>query len=73
MEFFECLDPFERAKKEEATGYVLWSAERMYVIAPASAYVAQWLQSFEEYPPRQKPGSFNLENVMDMVTAGSNQ
>ncbi len=31
------------------------------------------LQSFEEYPPRQKPGSFNLENVMDMVMAGSNQ
>ncbi len=67
------MDPFERAKKEEAMGYVRWAAERMYVIAPASAYVAQWLQSFEEYPPRQKPGSFNLENVMDMVMAGSNQ
>ncbi|MFK7877127.1 MAG: sulfatase-like hydrolase/transferase, partial [Paracoccaceae bacterium] len=67
------MDPFERAKKEEAMGYVRWAAERMYVIAPASAYVAQWLQSFKEYPPRQTPGSFNLENVMDMVMAGSNQ
>jgi arylsulfatase len=67
------MDPFERAKEEEAMGYVRWAAERMYVIAPASAYVAQWLQSFQEYPPRQAPGSFNLENVMDMVLAGSNQ
>ncbi len=67
------MDPFERAKEENAMGYVSWAAERMYVIAPASAYVAQWLQSFEEYPPRQAPSSFNLENVMDMVMAGSNQ
>ncbi len=67
------MDPFERAKEEEAMGYVRWAAERMYVIAPASAYVAQWLQSFKEYPPRQTPGSFNLENVMEMVMSGSNQ
>ncbi|MEM6480366.1 MAG: arylsulfatase [Pseudomonadota bacterium] len=67
------MDPFERAKHENAMGYVRWAAERMYVIAPASAYVAQWLQSFEEYPPRQKPGSFNLDNVMEMVMSGSNQ
>jgi hypothetical protein len=29
--------------------------------APAAAYVGQWLQSFREFPPRQKPGSFNLD------------
>ena len=44
---------------------------RMYAIAPASAYVAEWLQSFREFPPRQKPGSFNLDRVMEAVTAGS--
>ena len=31
---------------------------------PAAAYVGQWLQSFREFPPRQKPGSFNLDQVM---------
>ena len=31
----------------------------------------QWLQSFREFPPRQKPGSFNLDRVMEAVTAGS--
>ena len=31
------------------------------------------LQSFKEFPPRQKPGSFNLERVMEavMTTPGS--
>ena len=28
-----------------------------------------WLQSFKEFPPRQKPGSFNLENVMESLNS----
>ena len=65
-------DPFERADKE-GMGYPQWRIERAFLIAPAGAYVAQWLQSFKEFPPRQKPGSFNLERVMEAVTAGSSQ
>jgi hypothetical protein len=42
----------------------------MFAIAPASAYVGKWLESFKEFPPRQKPGSFNLDNVMEKLTAG---
>jgi arylsulfatase len=30
--------------------------------------VGTWLQSFREFPPRQKPGSFNLDRVMESVT-----
>jgi arylsulfatase len=45
--------------------------ERMFAIAPAAAYVGNWLQSFTEFPPRQEPGSFNLDRVMEAVTAGS--
>jgi arylsulfatase len=41
--------------------------EHMFVIAPAGGYVGKWLQSFKEYPPRQKPGSFNLDRVMEAV------
>jgi arylsulfatase len=43
----------------------------MFAIAPAGAYVGKWLQSFREFPPRQKPGSFNLERVMEKLTAPS--
>jgi arylsulfatase A-like enzyme len=60
-------DPFERADKE-GMGYPQWRIDRAFLIAPAGAYVAQWLQSFKDYPPRQKPGSFNLERVMEAVS-----
>jgi arylsulfatase len=46
--------------------------ERMFLIAPAGAYVGQWLQSFRDFPPRQKPGSFNLDRVMEAVSRPQN-
>jgi arylsulfatase A-like enzyme len=67
------MDPFERAEEENAMGYQRWWIEHMFAIAPAAGYVGQWLQSFRDYPPRQKPGSFNLDRVMEAVTAGSPQ
>jgi arylsulfatase len=45
--------------------------DHMFVFAPAGAYVGAWLQSFREFPPRQKPGSFNLDNVMEAIQEGS--
>jgi arylsulfatase A-like enzyme len=65
------MDPFERAEHENAMGFQRWYLEHMFAIAPAGAYVGRWLQSFKEFPPRQKPGSFNLDRVMEAVTAGS--
>ena len=64
------MDPFERAEQENAMGYQRWYIERMFLIAPAAAYVGQWLQSFREFPMRQKPGSFNLDNAMDSIMRG---
>jgi arylsulfatase len=68
------MDPFERAS-DESTGHPVWAAARMFALAPAGAFVGQWLQSFREFPPRQKPGSFSLDRVMEAVTSphkGSN-
>jgi arylsulfatase len=62
------MDPFELAA-DIGMDYDRWFAEHMFMIAPAAAYVGQWLQSFREFPPRQKPGSFNLDRVMEAVTA----
>jgi len=60
-------DPFERAQYE-GMDYDHWYADHMFAIAPAAGYVAQWLQSFREFPPRQKPGTFNLDRVMEAVS-----
>ncbi|HTP02590.1 MAG TPA: hypothetical protein VMJ64_14540, partial [Anaerolineales bacterium] len=68
------MDPFERAS-DESTGHPIWASERMFVLGPAGFYVGQWLQSFREFPPRMKPGSFSLDRVMESVTThgkGSN-
>ena len=62
------MDPFELAQ-DIGMDYQRWYLEHMFMIAPAAAYVGQWLQSFKEFPPRQKPGSFNLERVMEAVMA----
>ncbi len=64
------MDPFERAEYE-GMGYDRWFIEHMWTIAPAAGYVGKWLQSFREFPPRQKPGSFNLDRVMEAVTTGA--
>ena len=61
-------DPFERAD-HESIGYPRWRIDRAFLIAPAAGYVAQWLQTFQDFPPRQKPGSFNLNNVMTKLTS----
>jgi arylsulfatase len=61
------MDPFELAQ-DIGMDYQRWFLEHMFMIAPAAAGVGEWLQSFREFPPRQKPGSFNLERVMEAVT-----
>lgn len=62
------MDPFELAP-DIGMDYQRWYLEHMFAIAPATGYVGQWLQSFREFPPRQKPGSFNLDRVMEQVTS----
>ena len=61
------MDPFELAA-DIGMDYQRWYLEHMFVIAPAASYVGEWLQSFRDFPPRQKPGSFNLDRVMEAVT-----
>jgi arylsulfatase len=59
-------DPFERAK-HESIGYPAWRTERTYLLVPAQAFVVNWLQSFKEFLPRQKPASFSIDQVMEKL------
>jgi arylsulfatase len=52
-------------------GYGYWRINRAYVLAPAQAYVGKYLESFKDFPPRQKPGSFNLGDAMAKMTEGT--
>jgi arylsulfatase len=63
-------DPFERAQKTSNT-YYDWLLDRAYLLVPAQAYVGKFLQTFQDYPPRQKAASFSLSDVMDQLSEGT--
>jgi arylsulfatase len=65
-------DPYERAYFTSNT-YYDWVLDRAFFLVPAQAYVAQFLATFKEFPPRQKAGSFNLDQVMEKLTNSGGQ
>ncbi|MDT5152793.1 MAG: hypothetical protein QOI01_4526 [Mycobacterium sp.] len=62
-------DPYERADITSNT-YFDWMIDRVWVFTPAQAYVAQMLQTFAEFPQRQKSASFNLDQVLAKLQSG---
>jgi hypothetical protein len=58
-------DPFERAE-EEAGDYDKWFIEHLFVMVVAQTFVAQYLQTFREFPRRQKPGSYSVADALGM-------
>ena len=62
--------PFELAD-HIAIGYDQWRIERVFALVPAQAFVAQFLSTFRDYPPRQKPGTFSLDQVLESLQTGS--
>ena len=59
-------DPFERAEIESGD-YVRWFVEHAFVFVPIQTIVAQHLASFREFPPRQAPGAFGVQQVVDKL------
>ncbi|TIP30039.1 MAG: arylsulfatase [Mesorhizobium sp.] len=62
-------DPFERAQTD-AGEYARWRVEHAFALVPAQAYVAKHLQTYVEFPPRQRPGSFALDQVLAKLQEG---
>jgi arylsulfatase len=57
-------DPFE-AGDDGSLFYDKWVADRAFLLVPAQALVAKWLESLKEFPIRQKPASFNVDEVVE--------
>ncbi len=62
-------DPFERAD-HESMDYTRFFIDHMFVMVPAQAYVGQFLETFKNFPPRQKPASFTIDQVLEKMQAG---
>ena len=43
-----------------------WFIDHAFLLVPAQA-VAEHIASFREFPPRQRPGSFSVEQAMEKL------
>lgn len=65
--FFDLrADPFERG--EESFKYNDWFVENLPLQYAAPPLLMKWIESFKEFPPRQKPASFSIDQVMEKMT-----
>jgi arylsulfatase len=56
-------DPFERADITSNT-YYDWMIDRAYISYAAQFLVRQFLDTFQEFPPRMKPASFGIDQIL---------
>ena len=63
-------DPFERTPFE-SDSYRRFQADKLWTLVPAQAIAGQFVQSFKEFPPSQRTGSMNLDQVMESLQAGA--
>jgi len=62
-------DPFEKAQHNSNT-YDDWFLDRPFVIVPIQSLAAEFLQTMQDYPPSQTPGSFNLSGIEEKLRSG---
>jgi arylsulfatase len=63
-------DPFERADVT-SNAYWDWYLSKAYLILAAQTAVGMFLDTFRDFPPRQKAASFTIDQVMEKMTAGA--
>jgi arylsulfatase A-like enzyme len=61
-------DPFERA---DVTSNTYWDflAEHEYIPLAAQPIIGMFLETFREFPPRQKAASFTIDQALDKLQA----
>jgi len=62
-------DPFERGPSSMLYGD--WHAHRSFLLVPAQAIVAKYIESFKDFPPRAKAASFTVSDVMEKMTTAT--
>jgi arylsulfatase len=60
------MDPYERAEITSNT-YNDWLLRRSFLVVPAQAIVGKFIATFKEFPPRQRPSSFSVDQVMEQL------
>jgi len=64
------MDPFERAQHNSNSYYEWMEGIIQFAGGASQAIAGEMIQTMIEYPPRQRPAAFNLDEVMQSLTAG---
>ena len=59
-------DPYERADITSNT-YYQWILENAYLVLAGTTLAAEFLETFREFPPRQKAASFTIDQAMEKM------
>jgi len=66
------MDPLEdHVLSNESPMAVRWMADKFWAFVPMQAVVGQFLQTFQEFPQRQKSASFNIDQVLQQMEQGA--
>lgn len=60
------MDPYERADFTSNT-YYDYLLNHAFMLVPAQKYVADFMATFKEFPPRQKSASFSIDQVLETM------
>ena len=58
-------------KGSDGMGYNSWFYDRLFLMGGAQKYATDMIKSFQEFPPRQKPGSFTISDVSALIEQGA--
>jgi arylsulfatase A-like enzyme len=60
------MDPYERADITSNT-YWDWTIRHAFLAVPTQALVGDFIATFKEFPPRQTPSSFSVDQIMEQL------
>jgi len=58
-------NPFEIDSEVASIFFYKEKFDRAFLILPAVALVSEYLKTFEEFPPRQRPASFSIDQALE--------
>ncbi len=59
-------DPYEYAPDGSAI-YEDWMLHRAFLVLPAVQKVGKYLATYKDFPPRQRPASFSIDQILDKL------
>ena len=60
------MDPYERADIT-SNSYWAWTLKKAFLFYGGQALVAGFIATFKDYPPRQRPQSFTVDQIMEKL------